>query len=370
MKIGCVKEIKKYEFRVGLTPDNAREYILHGHRVMVESGAGLGSSFADEEYQAAGAEIAADAESIWRACGMVIKVKEPLAEEYESMRRDQILYTYLHLAADKPLTEALLRNGVKAIAYETIRDGNGALPLLKPMSEVAGRLSIQEGAKCLEKPMGGRGVLLGGVPGVKKGGVLIIGAGIVGVNACKIAVGLGADVAIMDNNLMRLTYLDDIFGSSVQTMYSTESAIEKAIGDADLVIGSVLIPGAAAPKLIKRRHLAAMREGSVIVDVAVDQGGCCETTRATYHDQPTFIVDGVVHYCVANMPGAVANTSTLALTNATLPYGLAIADKGAEAAARADRGLYPGVNCYKGKVTCRGVAEAFGMEFVELETLL
>ena len=370
MKVGCVKEIKKYEYRVGLTPDNVRDYALKGHAVHIESGAGAGSSFTDDEYAAAGARICPDAASVWKQCDMIVKVKEPLALEYPLMRDGQILYTYLHLAADKPLTEALLKNNVKAVAYETIRDRSGGLPLLKPMSEVAGRLSIQEGAKCLEKPMGGMGVLLGGVPGVKKANVLILGAGTVGVNACRIAVGFGANVTIMDNNLAKLTYLDDIFGSRIQTMYSTDSAIEKAVRDADLVIGSVLIPGAAAPKLIKKKYLPSMRKGSVIVDVAVDQGGCCETTRTTYHDAPTFVVDGVVHYCVANMPGAVANTSTLALTNATLSYGLALAGKGLEESAKADQGLYQGVNCYKGRVTCSGVAEAFGMECVELGSLM
>lgn len=370
MKVGCVKETKKYEYRVGLTPDNVREYRRKGHSVFVEAGAGVGSSFSDAEYAEAGAEIVRDAVAIWRDCDMIVRVKEPLSEEYAFMREGQILYTYLHLAADRQLTEELLKRKVKAVAYETIRDRNGILPLLKPMSEVAGRLSIQEGAKCLEKPAGGMGILLGGVPGVKKADVLIIGAGTVGVNACRIAVGFGASVTIMDNNLAKLTYLDDIFGSSIQTMFSTGSAIEKAVRDADLVIGSVLIPGAAAPKLIKKKYLATMRKGSVIVDVAVDQGGCCETSRMTYHDAPTFIVDGVVHYCVANMPGAVANTSTLALTNATLPYGLALAGKGVEEAAMADPGLYQGVNCYQGKVTCPGVAEAFDMPCTELATLL
>lgn len=370
MKVGCVKEIKKYEYRVGMTPDNAKEYIIHGHSVMVETGAGLGSSFTDEEYKAVGATIAPDAKTVWQTSDMIVKVKEPLKEEYDLMQEDQILYTYLHLAADKPLTMALLEKNVKAVAYETIRDRGGALPLLKPMSEVAGRLSIQEGAKSLEKPMGGMGVLLGGVPGAKKANVLIIGAGIVGVNACRIAVGFGANVTIMDNNLSKLTYLDDIFGSKIQTLFSTESAIEKAIKEADLVIGSVLIPGAAAPKLIKKKYLSSMRPGSVIVDVAVDQGGCCETTKATYHDNPTFVIDGIVHYCVANMPGAVANTSTTALTNATLSYGLLLADNGVEAAVQRDAGLYQGVNCYGGKITCSGVAEAFGMDYVQLDNLL
>ncbi len=370
MKVGCVKEIKKLEDRVGLTPDNVKDYVLNGHTVCIESGAGLGSSFTDAKYAAAGAKIMPDNASVWAECEMIVKVKEPLAEEYKLMREDQILYTYLHLAADKPLTDALLAKNVKAVAYETIRDHNGGLPLLKPMSEVAGRLSIQEGAKCLERPMGGMGVLLGGVPGVKRANILIIGAGVVGVNACKIAVGMGANVTIMDNNLQRLSYLDDIFGQKIQTLYSTDAAIEKAIVDADLVIGSVLIPGAAAPKLIKKQYLPNMRKGSVIVDVAVDQGGCCETTKATYHDNPTFIIDGVVHYSGANMPGAVAHTSTTALTNATLPFGLALAGQGMEQAVKADKRLYQGVNCYQGCITCKGVADAFGMEYVELDALL
>lgn len=371
MKVGCVKELKKYEYRVGMTPDNVKEYVRRGIGVVVESGAGVGSSFSDEDYSEAGAQVTPDAKAVWQECDMIVKVKEPLAEEYPLLREDQILYTYLHLAADRQLTDALLENRVKAVAYETIRAADGSLPLLKPMSEIAGRLSLQEGAKCLEKPMGGRGVLLGGVPGVKKANVLILGAGIVGMNACKIAVGFGANVTIMDNSLEKLTYLDNIFSErNVQTLFSTESAVEKAIADADLVIGSVLIPGAATPKLVRRKYLSTMREGSVIVDVAVDQGGCCETTRPTYHDNPTFVVDGVIHYCVGNMPGAVANTSTLALTNATLPYGIALATRGIEASARDDKGIYLGVNCYKGKLTCRGVSDAFAMEYTELSTLL
>lgn len=370
MKVGCVKEIKKYEYRVGMTPDNAGEYILHGHEVYIEAGAGAGSSFSDEDYRKAGAVILDSAAAVWETCEMIVKVKEPLREEYPLMREDQIIYTYLHLAADRPLTEALMAGRSKAVAYETIRDRDGGLPLLRPMSEVAGRLSVQEGAKCLEKPMGGMGLLLGGVPGVRKANVVILGGGIVGTSACKMALGLEADVTILDNNLDRLSWLDDLFGQRVQTLYSTSASIEASLQQADLVIGAVLIPGAAAPKLVKRHHLPLMKPGSVIVDVAVDQGGCCETTRATYHDEPTFVVDGVVHYCVANMPGAVSRTSTLALTNATLRQGLLLADQGLEAAVKADPGLLPGVNCYKGKLTCREVAEAFDMEYVELGSLL
>ena len=368
MKIGCVKEIKKYEYRVGLTPDNVREYVHHGHAVCIEAGAGEGSSFPDSAYGAAGATVLGTAKEVWSACDMIVKVKEPLEEEYPLMRRGQVLYTYLHLAASRTLTQAVLDSGIKAVAYETIRSAGGSLPLLRPMSEVAGRLSVQEGAKYLEKPFGGMGVLLGGVPGVRKAQVVILGGGVVGTNACKMAIGLGANVTIMDNNADRLAYLDDIFGQTVQTLFSTPSAIEDAVSKADLVIGAVLIPGAAAPKLIKREYLKGMKKGSVIVDVAVDQGGCCETTRATYHDAPTFMVDGVVHYCVANMPGAVAQTSTTALTNVTLSYGLLLADHGLERAVTLQEGLLPGVNSYCGALTCKEVAEEFGIEYVDVLT--
>ena len=369
MKVGSVKEIKNLQYRVGLTPDNAREYIAHGHEVYIQAGAGGGSGFNDADYEAVGAGILSSAEEVWKTCEMIVKVKEPLREEYDLMRENLTLYTYLHLAADRELTEALLRQKVKGVAYETIRDNRGGLPLLKPMSEVAGRLSIQEGAKTLEKPMGGMGVLLAGVPGVQRAKVVILGGGVVGTNAAKMAIGLGADVTILDTNLPRLTYLDDIFGTNIQTMFSTEASIERELKTADLVIGAVLIPGAAAPKLIKKKHLAMMKEGSVIVDVAVDQGGCCETTKATYHDAPTFVIDGVVHYCVANMPGAVARTSTIALTNATLPYGSKIADIGIEAAAKDDPGLMLGINTYSGKITCREVAESLGYEYADPNTL-
>jgi alanine dehydrogenase len=366
MKIGCVKEIKKYEYRVGLTPENVKEYVSHGHEVFIEAGAGEGSAFPDHEYQAMGARIRRGDE-VWAVSDMIIKVKEPLAEEYHKIRENQILFTYLHLAADRPLTDALLQRKCRAVAYETVRDPSGGLPLLKPMSEIAGRLSIQEGAKSLEKPMGGMGLLLGGVPGVPRGQVVILGGGGVGTNACKMAVGLGAQVTILDTNLRRLEYLDDIFGQKIQTLYSTCAAIEGAIKNADLVIGAVLIPGAAAPKLIKREYLPEMKKGSVIVDVAVDQGGCCETTHATYHDDPTFMVDGVVHYCVANMPGAVSRTATIALTNATLSYGLRIADLGLEAAARENPGLALGINCYCGDMTCKAVADGFSLPCLDPE---
>jgi alanine dehydrogenase len=294
---------------------------------------------------------------------MIIKVKEPLPDEYPFFRENLIIYAYLHLAADRPLTERLLKDKVTGVAYETIRDRNGGLPLLKPMSEVAGRLSVQEGAKYLEKHMGGMGLLLGGVPGAGQGHVVIIGAGVVGTNACKMAVGLGARVTILDSSLERLGYLDDIFGARIQTLYSTDTSIEKALAEADLVIGSVLIPGAAAPKLIKREYLKNMKAGSVIVDVAIDQGGCAETSKMTYHDDPVYTVDGVVHYCVGNMPGAVSITSTIALTNATLGCGLMIAGNGLDGAVGKAPLLAGGVNTYQGMLTCREVADSFGMEY-------
>ena len=366
MRVGTVTEIKKYEFRVGLTPSNVQEYAARGHQVYVQSGAGLGSSFSDEDYKLAGATILPTAKEVWETCNMIVKVKEPLTDEYDLMQENQILYTFLHLAADKPLTDALLAKKVKAVAYETITDKFGGLPLLKPMSEVAGKLSVQAGARCLEKAQGGRGVLLGGVPGVKSGNVVIIGGGVVGTSALKVAIGMGSSVTILDKSLERLSYLDDLFGQQIQTMYSSAYNIEKALTEADLVIGAVLIPGAAAPKLIRREHLKKMKPGSVLVDVAVDQGGCAETTKATYHDNPTFVIDNVVHYCVANMPGAVSLTSTSALTNATLDYGLKIAENDLEEAIKNDAHLKAGVNCYNGKLTCAAVAEAFDMEYTVL----
>jgi len=363
VKVGTVTEVKQNEYRVGLTPGNVKDYVNEGHEVYVQAGAGEGSSLPDSEYAAAGAKILPTAKEVWDTCDMVVKVKEPLEEEFKYIREDQILYTYLHLAAEKPLTEALLKSKAKAVAYETIFDEQGGLPLLRPMSEVAGKLSVQAGARCMEKPMGGAGILLAGAVGTYKANVVIIGGGVVGTAALKMAVGLGADVTIMDNNIDRLCYLDDVFGSRIQTLYSSSSNIEIALKKADLVIGAVLIPGAAAPKLIKKEHLKLMKPGSVIVDVAVDQGGCCETTKRTYHNDPTYVVDGIVHYCVANMPGAVAQTSTFALTNATLKYGLKIAALGLEKAAEAIPGLKPGINTYKGKLTCKEVADAFNMEY-------
>ena len=369
MKIGCVKEIKNNEFRVGITPDNVKSYTNAGHVVYIEKGAGEGSCFTDEEYKAAGAVLTDTAKEVWDACEMMIKVKEPLEEEYKYFHKDLILYTYLHLAADRPLTDALLKAGVKGVAYETLIERNRSIPLLAPMSQIAGRLSVQEGAKYLEKPFGGKGMLLSGVPGTPKAKIVILGAGNVGTNACKIAVGMGADVTIFDISLERLAYLDDIFGARIQTMYSTDAAIEKAVKDADLVIGCVLIPGKAAPKVMKKAYLKEMQPGSVIVDVAVDQGGCCETTKVTYHDNPTFVVDGVVHYCVGNMPGAVPRTSTIALTNATLKYGLQIAGKGLENACKENDVIYSGINTYDGKLTCKNVADSFNVEHTEIKEL-
>ncbi|MCL2387861.1 MAG: alanine dehydrogenase [Defluviitaleaceae bacterium] len=370
MKIGTVKEIKTHEYRVGMTPGNVQDYVNNGHEVYVQSGAGEGSSLLDAEYAAAGATIVATAKEVWDTCDMIVKVKEPLEPEYSMIREDQIIYTYLHLAADRKLTEELAAKKCKAVAYETIRDKSGGLPLLQPMSEVAGKLSVQIGARCLEKPVGGRGLLLGGVVGVKKAEVLILGGGIVGTAAMKMAIGLEANVTVLDNNIARLTYLDDVFGNQIQTLYSTPATVEAALVNADLVIGAVLIPGGAAPKLIRKHHLKMMKTGAVIVDVAVDQGGCCETTRPTYHDNPTFVVDGIIHYCVGNMPGAVCQTSTFALTNATLPYGLRIANMGLEAAAKADEGLLLGVNCYKGHITCAEVARDFEMKYTNLNDLI
>lgn len=366
MKIGCVKEIKLQEYRVGMTPDNAHEFAAHRHEVMIEAGAGEGSGFSDEAYRTAGAAIVDNAKEIWAKSEMVVKVKEPLESEYQLLRDGLILYTYLHLAANEPLTRAMLGSGCIGVAYETIEDAAGGLPLLKPMSEIAGRLSIQEGAKYLEKPFGGKGVLLGGVPGVKGAKVIILGAGIVGANACQMAVGLGADVTVMDIDLEKLRALDALYGNRIKTLYSTPSAIRSEVRTADLVIGAVLVPGASAPKLLKRDYLKEMIPGSVIVDVAVDQGGCFETTRPTYHQDPTYPIDGIVHYCVANMPGAVARTSTLALTNATHAYGLKIADWGIEQAIQSDPLFRKGVNIYRGACTYDKVAQQFGLPYKQL----
>ena len=369
MKIGLPKEIKNNEFRVGLTPGAVSAYVQDGHTVLVEQGAGIGAGFTDEEYVEAGAVIVPDAKSAWDA-EMVVKVKEPIECEYQYFRKGMILYTYLHLAADAPLTKALMDAEVTAIAYETIVGRNGGLPCLAPMSEIAGRMAAQEGAKYLEKTYGGRGVLLGGVPGVQRGNVVILGGGTVGTNAAKIAIGMGANVTIMDVSTRRLAYLDDIFPRQITTLFSSPANIRKAISQADLVIGAVLLPGRSTPKLVTKEDLKLMKPGSVIVDVAVDQGGCVETSHPTTHDEPIFVEDGVIHYCVANMPGAVARTSTRALVNSTLPMGLKLANMGAEAALAQDKGLMEGLNCYAGKCTYPGVAEALGLEYVDPATLI
>ncbi|MCR4647638.1 MAG: alanine dehydrogenase [Lachnospiraceae bacterium] len=370
MKIGCVKEIKNNEFRVGLTPDNVRAYVAAGHHVYIEKGAGIGSGFADSEYVEAGASLIDNAQDIWQLVDMMVKVKEPLPEEYPLFRDGLILYTYLHLAADKEQTDALLAGKVKAVAYETLQETDRSLPLLAPMSQIAGRLSIQEGAKYLEKRFGGEGILLAGVPGTPKANVVILGGGTVGMNACKIAVGMGANVTILDVNLKRLEELDNMFGAHIQTLVSNDSNVERALKNADLVIGSVLIPGGSTPKLFKAKYLPEMKNGSVFVDVAIDQGGCGESSHVTTHDDPVFIQDGVVHYCVGNMPGAVPRTSTIALTNATLKYGLEIANKGLEAACRESKVIESGVNTYAGKLTNKNVALAHGYEYSPLEGLI
>ncbi len=369
MKIGTLKEIKRHEYRVGLTPACVQAYVRHGHSVTVEAGAGDNAGFSDADYAAAGAVIEGSKKKIFDACDMIVKVKEPLPEEYNLFRPGQLLYTYLHLAADRKLTEAMLEKKVSGVAYETIETEDRLLPCLKPMSEIAGRLSVQEGAKFLEKPFGGRGVLLGGVPGVPRGKVAIIGGGVVGANACRMAVGMGAEVTVLDISAERLAYLDDIYHGAITTLHSTAGNIADVLKVSDLVIGAVLVTGAKAPHLIRREHLATMKRGSVIVDVAVDQGGCCETTKPTTHDNPVYTVDGVVHYAVANMPGAVALTSTRALTSTTLKYGRMLADHGLQAACRMSKELARGLNVHDGRCTCPGVAEAFGLEMAPVEKL-
>jgi len=366
MIIGTVKEVKHKESRVGLTPSSVKEYIAHGHSVFVEKNAGVESGFLDEHYINAGAKILDTAAEVWNKSDMIVKVKEPLASEYGHLREGLILYTYLHLAADEPLTKALIESKTQAVAYETIELPDGSLPCLKPMSEVAGRLGAIEGAKYLEKPFGGSGVLISGVPGVDRANAVIIGAGVVGENALKMLVGMGANCIVLDVNLKKLTYLDDIYGNRIQTLYSSNDNIERVLKSADLVVSGVLLPGAKAPKLIKRSYYKSMRPGSVIVDIAIDQGGSTEVSKATYHDNPTFVVDGIVHYCVANMPGAVPRTSTIALNNATLKYGLMIADKGLDLAISLSEPLKKGVNVYHGECTCEGVCQAFDLPHLSL----
>lgn len=369
MIIGVPTEIKALENRVGCTPAGVSELVRHGHTVLVQAGAGLGSGFTDDEYTAAGAEMVADAADVW-AADMVYKVKEPLAEEYGYFRDDLLLFTYLHLAAEAPLTHALVRSGATSIAYETVQIGR-SLPLLTPMSEVAGRMSVELGSHYLKKAYGGKGVLLGGVPGVRPAVVTIIGGGVSGINAAKMAIGLGARVLMLDINADRLRYLDDVFGPRIETIMSNRGNIAQAVAEADLLIGAVLIPGASAPKVVTEEMVASMADGSVIVDIAIDQGGCIETVdRVTYHDNPTYIKHGVVHYSVGNMPGAVPRTSTLALTNVTLPYAVKLANSGAQAAMRSDESLRIGLNTTCGNITHEGVAESLGYEFVAPELVL
>jgi alanine dehydrogenase len=370
MKIGVPKEIKTNENRIALVPSGAETLIGAGHSVLIEAGAGLGSGFGDDDYTCVGATIASDADGVWRDSEMIMKVKEPIEVEWPRMRKGQLVFTYFHFAADEKLTRAHLASGATCVAYETVELPTRELPLLTPMSEVAGRMAVQEGAKYLEKLYGGRGVLLGGVPGVAPAKVVILGGGIVGINAAKMAAGLGAKVVILDISLERLRYLSDVMPANVQLIHSNRHNILEQITTADLVIGGVLIPGAKAPKLIRRGDLSVMRPGSVIVDVAIDQGGCVETIRATTHENPTYVVDGVIHYGVANMPGGVPRTSTLALTNATLPYALQLANKGWKRALKENPALLKGLNVADGKVTYAGVAEAFGMELFDAATFL
>ncbi|MBM7062305.1 alanine dehydrogenase [Pseudomonas sp. UL073] len=370
MRIGIPKEIKVHEYRVGLTPQSVAELVGHGHEVWVQSHAGAAIGFSDADYQSAGARIVGEATEVFDAAELIVKVKEPQAKERAMLRAHHTLFTYLHLAPDRPQTDELLASGATCIAYETVTDAQGRLPLLAPMSEVAGRMSIQAGAHCLESAQGGRGVLLGGVPGVAPGKVVILGGGVVGSHALAMAVGLGAEVCVLDKSVDALRRLDTQFGNRIATLYSTRTAVTEQVLGADLVIGGVLIPGAAAPKLITAEMVARMKSGAVLVDVAIDQGGCAETSRPTTHAEPTYKVDGVVHYCVANMPGGVARTSTLALNNATLPFVLALADKGVRRALEDDVHLRHGLNVAKGALTYSGVAEAHGLTYRPAEELL
>ncbi|EBA16742.1 alanine dehydrogenase [Roseobacter sp. SK209-2-6] len=364
MKIGCPTEIKPQEFRVGMTPDAAREAVNNGHDVVIQKGAGLGAGFTDEDYAAAGAVVLDTAEEIFATADMIVKVKEPQAVERKMLRENQLLFTYLHLAPDPEQTHDLLESGCTAIAYETVTDDRGGLPLLAPMSEVAGRLAPQVGSYTLQKANGGRGVLMGGVPGVAPAKVVVIGGGVVGTHAAKIAAGMGADVTILDRSLTRLKYLDDVFGRDFKNQYSTAGATAELVRDADMVIGAVLIPGAEAPKLVSRAQLSEMKPGAVLVDVAIDQGGCFETSRATTHADPIYEVDGIMHYCVANMPGAVARTSTQALGNATLPFMLNLANKGWRQACEDDPHLLNGLNVHAGKLTYYAVGKALGLDVI------
>jgi alanine dehydrogenase len=370
MKIGVPKEIKTNENRIALVPAGAETLVAGGHTVMIERGAGEGSGFPDSAYTSVGAKIGADADTVWREAEMIMKVKEPIKTEWPRMKKDQVIFTYFHFAADKELTLAHLKSGAVCIAYETVELPNRELPLLTPMSEVAGRMAVQEGAKYLEKLYGGRGVLLGGVPGVAPAKVVILGGGIVGINAAKMAAGLGAKVTVLDLSLERLRYLSDVMPANVTLIYSNRHNILEQISTADLVVGAVLIPGAVAPRLIRREDLKTMQPGAVIVDVAIDQGGCVETIKATTHENPTYVVDGIIHYGVANMPGGVPRTSTLALTNATLPYAKQIANKGWKKALKENPALEKGLNIVDGKVTYPAVAEAFGLPFTPPDSYL
>lgn len=362
MKIGCPTEIKPQEFRVGMTPDAAREAVIRGHEVVIQQGAGMGAGFTDEDYVSAGAVILDTAEEIFATADMIVKVKEPQAVERKMLREGQLLFTYLHLAPDPEQTKDLLESGCTAIAYETVTDDRGGLPLLAPMSEVAGRLAPQVGSWTLQKANGGRGVLMGGVPGVAPAKVVVIGGGVVGTHAAKIAAGMGADVTILDRSLTRLKYLDDVFGRTFKNQYSTAGATAELVREADMVIGAVLVPGAAAPKLVSRAQLSEMKPGAVLVDVAIDQGGCFETSKATTHADPIYEVDGIMHYCVANMPGAVARTSTQALGNATMPFMLNLANKGWRQACEDDPHLLNGLNVHAGQLTYYAVGEALGID--------
>ena len=364
MLIGVPKEIKNHEYRVGMVPASVRELVQHGHQVVIETNAGAGIGCSDADYVAAGATVLGTADEVFAKAEMIVKVKEPQAVERARLREGQVLFTYLHLAPDWPQTEELIKSKATCIAYETVTAANGSLPLLAPMSEVAGRMSIQAGAHALEKAQGGSGVLLGGVPGVKPAEVLVIGGGVVGINAARMAMGMNAHVTILDRSLDRLKYLDELYGHQLTTIYSTRDAIEERLPDTDLVIGAVLIPGAAAPKLVSRDQLKLMRPGSVLVDVAIDQGGCFETSKATTHQNPTYEVDGIIHYCVANMPGGVARTSTFALTNATLPFAVQLANKGAKQALLDDEHLLNGLNVHAGKITYKAVADDLGYAYV------
>jgi alanine dehydrogenase len=370
MRVGVPKEIKNHEYRVGLVPSSVAELVHHGHEVVVEAGAGLGSGIPDSDYVAAGATILDGTDAVFAQADMIVKVKEPLPAERKRLRKGQVLFTYLHLAPDAEQTQDLVASGATCIAYETVTSPTGGLPLLTPMSEVAGRLAPQVGAHCLEKAAGGRGILLGGVPGVPAAEVIVLGGGVSGTHAATIALGMGANVTVVDRSADVLRRLATQFGTGVRTIFSTRDAVREIVKRADLLIGCVLIPGAAAPKLVTREMLKTMKPGSVIVDVAIDQGGCCETSHATTHADPTYVVDNVVHYCVANMPGAVARTSTFALNNVTLPFTLALADKGWRKALADDRHLRAGLNVHEGKVTCQPVAEAHGMPYVSTESIL